>query len=320
MLSTCSRLARRTSGSRPGNHDCKTASRYPIVEQWSLDGNLALLIDTIPALSRRLLVINAHLPCCSSHAARQAELDRIAAFIREARLPGGAIELEPGTPIVITGDLNLVGPARQLVTLTGGDIDDESTFGPDFAPDWDGSSLANLLLRQTELEMGYTWRSDSSTYWPGHLDYFSFTDTAIEATHGFVLYTPQMSPEHLTAHGLLAADSLASDHLIVCADFRAIPAQPGDYDRNGRAGLSDLAAFVACQNGPGSAPEPAPPFREQTCRDVFDATSDDDVDLSDFAAFAAGFVEGTHPPHHWKARASKPSRLARALRPRTISS
>ena len=149
-----------------GNHDCKTVSRDAILGSCPLDGNLAVLIDTTRALGSKLLIINAHLPCCALHEERQDEIDRIMASIRDSKQDGGAFDLAPDTPIVITGDLNLIGPAQQLATLVTGDIVNEADFGPDFAPDWDGTDLANLISHQTEKRMGYTWRSDWSTYWP----------------------------------------------------------------------------------------------------------------------------------------------------------
>ena len=84
------------------------------------------------------------------------------AFVRDARTPGGQIDLDTGTPVVITGDLNLVGFARQLETLLTGDIADEGAHGPDFTPDWDGTDLLDVIARQTEKRMSYTWRRDTS--------------------------------------------------------------------------------------------------------------------------------------------------------------
>jgi len=67
-----------------GNSDCKTISRYPITGSWSIDGNLATLIDTTESLGTPILIINAHLPCCSYDQERQEESDAIIAFIRSA--------------------------------------------------------------------------------------------------------------------------------------------------------------------------------------------------------------------------------------------
>lgn len=274
-----------------GNHDCQTVSRYPLIGSCSLDDNLAVLIDTTSAWRSELLIINAHLPCCAFHEERQVEIDRIMAFIRDSQQGGGPLGLAPDTPILITGDLNLIGPARQLATLLSGDIVNQADFGLDFAPDWNGTNLTNLPSRQTEKRMGYTWRSDSSTYWPAHLDYFVYTDSVLTVANHFLLYTPQMSALNLAAYGLLADDSLASDHLLFCADFRSRAPYPGDFDGNGTVDLADYTFFVRCLAGPGVSPCPTPPVTVWTCRRAFDLDVDDDVDLRDFARFA--LISGT---------------------------
>ncbi len=200
------------------NSDCKTVSRFPILGSWPLDGNLAVLIDTTAILGSELLLINAHLPCCGNDSGRQAECDRIMAFIRDAKDNGGVLTLQPDTPIMITGDLNLVGLAGQLNTLLSGDIVGGG-FGLDFDPDWDGSSLTSVISRQTEKRMGYTWRSDSSSFWPGHLDYHIYSDSVLTRENHFILYTPEIAnPSSL---GLQPLDSTASDHFLFCVDFAA---------------------------------------------------------------------------------------------------
>ncbi|MBM3287345.1 MAG: hypothetical protein FJY88_08360 [Candidatus Eisenbacteria bacterium] len=209
-----------------GNQDCKTVSRFPIEQTWSLDGNLAALIDTRPLLEARLLVVNAHLPCCSNNSSRQAEIDRILSFIKDAKSPGGTVTVDSGTPILIVGDLNLVTLRQHLLSLLTGDIVNEGAYGPDFAPDWDGSGLADLISRQTAKRVGYTWRRDGSSYWPGHLDFFIYTDSVLGLGNHYLLYTPEMPADTLAHYGLLASDSEVSDHILSCADFR--PVGPAD--------------------------------------------------------------------------------------------
>jgi hypothetical protein len=234
-----------------GNADCKTVSRFPILQSWAIDGNLATLIDTSPpelpelpgALGRHMLLINAHLPCCANDAGRQAEIDRIMAFIRDARAPGGDLTVPADTAVVIAGDLNLVGLSQQLTSLLTGDIVNEAANGPDFAPDWDGSDLANRLWRQTDKRMGYTWRSDAESFWPGHLDFVIYSDSVLTVSHRFALYTPEMPAPRLAQYGLLAGDSLASDHLVICADLRSA-AQPGDITGDSIVNIDDLLAVI----------------------------------------------------------------------------
>jgi hypothetical protein len=211
------------------NADVKVVSRFPVLGQWNLDGaagdqNLAVLLDTQAVLGRQLLLVGAHFFCCTSDVGRQAECDRVMSFFRDAKSPGGLLTVPAGTMLLVTGDLNLVGQSRQLRTLLAGDILDEATFGADFAPDWDGTPLADVISRQTEKRYAYTWRSDSGSFAPGRLDYFIYSDNVVAAARHFILYTPEMSPAELATYGLQAGDGTAvSDHLPHTADFRAQP-------------------------------------------------------------------------------------------------
>ena len=271
------------------NNDCITVSRYPIVDSWPLDGNLAVLIDTTAALGSQMLIVNAHLPCCTNENGRQAEADRIMGFIRDARDPGGVLTLAADSPIVITGDLNLVGFAQQLTTLLTGDIVTNIAFGPDFDPDWDGTGLTNLVSRHADQRFAYTWRNDNSTFWPGHLDFVIYSDSVLTQGNAFILDTREMSPARLASHSLQAGDSGASDHIMVCTDFRRTTLF-GDSDFDGDVDLDDYAPFADCLAGPSTSPTPALPLTSEQCLILFDSDGDDDVDLDDFEAFAESFT------------------------------
>ncbi len=267
-----------------GNADCKTVSRYPILGSWGLDGNLAVLIDTSAALGSQLLVINAHLPCCENDSGRQSEVDRIMAFIRDAKQPGGSLTLAADTPIIIAGDLNLVGYAQQLTTLLTGDIVNNGPFGPDFSPDWDGSALYDLIPRHTEIRMGYTWRDRTTYFWPGHLDYMISSDAVIEVGNYFTVDTDNMSQESLDAYGLQAIDSHSFDHLLFCADFRPVSPDPGDCDGDGYVNFDDFVDLDACLAGPdGGLPQP-----DCSCFDLDENGAVDLRDLGDFQMLFTG--------------------------------
>lgn len=117
--------------------DCHAISRYPIVKstkiqgQNSSSGNGAFLID-IPAIDSDALLIVAHPPCCDNNSGRQKEVDLIMEFVREAKEGKGPISIEPTAPIIILGDMNLVGDHQQLKTLLTGDIVNENAYGEDF--------------------------------------------------------------------------------------------------------------------------------------------------------------------------------------------
>ncbi len=249
---SASEAAQLVSSWLPGNWtavsttDCTTVTHLPILGSWDVGNENAALIDATSVLGSEILVINAHLPCCDNDSGRQNAADGIAAFIRDARLPGGPLTLDPDTPIIVTGDMNLVGLAQQLDTLLEGDIVNNGSFGPDFAPDWDGSGLLDVIAQQTEKRMGYTWRNDNSSFWPGRLDFIMASDSVLEVGNRFLLYTPEMSAAELAANGLQSGDSLASDHLLFCADFRA-PVEAGcpDLDGNEVVDTIDFLALLA---------------------------------------------------------------------------
>ncbi len=273
-------------------NDCKIVSRFPILASWSIGGNVAALIDTTTLLGSSALVICAHLPCCANDAGRQSEIDEILEFLRDAKTAGGTVTLAAGTPWIVTGDLNLVGLPGPLDSLLTGDIDDNVAHGPDFLPDWDGSDLRSVLPRMTELRMGYTWRSDTSSFWPGHLDYFVVSDSVVATPRSYVLYTMEMSAAARAAAGLLPDDSLASDHIPFVLDLRPWGAGGtsflrSDCNGDGFLDISDgvqglLALFTALPVG---------------CPDACDGNDDGVFDLADVVVILAHrFSSGLSPP------------------------
>lgn len=203
------------------DNDIILASRYPIIGTWIPNSpNRAFLVNLEPEYPKNLLVIGVHTPCCANDAGRQNEIDGIMAFIRDAKTEGGDISIETDTPIIIAGDYNLVGDRRQLETMLTGDIDNNSIWGVDFAPDWDGTDLADAISRHTNAPQTYTWKNDFSSFAPGRLDFIIYTDSAIEIKKSYVLWTGEMLQDSLDAHGLFSDDvGLSSDHLPIVADF-----------------------------------------------------------------------------------------------------
>lgn len=201
-------------------------SRYPIIDSHLIveeSGNLWALVDLPDHLSTvDLSVINAHPPCCDNNAGRELELDAIAAWTRHL-ITSGDGRLPPWTPMIIAGDMNLVGPAYQLDIILAGRIVNQERFGEPFAPDWDGTALADVRPYHTTGRESYTWRSLSrydNSFAPGRLDYILYTDSVLELANHFVLCTEEMSPRALQAAGLMAYETaVASDHLPVVADF-----------------------------------------------------------------------------------------------------
>jgi hypothetical protein len=206
--------------------DVIAVSRYPIQNTFAIEGstpssnNGAFLIDLRPQFDSDLLLVVAHPPAGSNNTGRQYEIDAIMAFIRDAKAAGGVLTLMPNTPIMIIGDLNLVGYAQQLTTLLSGQIVNTGQFGQPFIPDWDGTDFSDLLPRCVNLPMYFTWYSDFSSFSPGRLDFMIYSDSVIESLQQFILFTASLPPDTLSAYGLMAEDATsASDHLPVVGDF-----------------------------------------------------------------------------------------------------
>lgn len=198
-------------------------SRYAVLDSWLILPGArltAVLLDLRPDYDTDLLVVANHWSCCTADANRQNQADALTAFLRVARNPGGVITLAQGTPIVAAGDFNLVGWQAQLHTLLTGDIADNTMWGPDSPPDWDGSPFKRTFPRHQDARFAYTWRNDFSSFYPGKLDYIVYTESAADLHNHFVVDTRTMTPASLAAAGLEASDTESgSDHSTVVADF-----------------------------------------------------------------------------------------------------
>jgi len=213
------------------------ASKYPLSMQvTSID---SLLEHRVPAIAlvdlpddrfeTDFYLINHHFAWGYSTAVRkqqQQNADATIRWIRDARMPGGTVDLPPGTPMAVVGDLNNFASSTPLSTIVTGDISDESTFGPDFSPDWDGSALAESRPPiNGEGSENYTHRSGSSK---SRVDHIIYSDSVLNVANKFVLNTVDMSPAELAETGLevfdVTIDLVGSkfDHLPVVADFRLV--------------------------------------------------------------------------------------------------
>ena len=198
-------------------------SRYPILDSWEVNPGYritAALLDLGAGYDTDLLVIANHWRCCTDDASRQKEADSVVEFLADAKTPGGVITLPTDTPILLGGDFNLVGLRQQLDTVMTGDIVNNGSYGPDTAPDWDGTSLAFPPSRHPDGRAGYSWRNDFSSFYPGLLDWIFYTDSVLSLHNHYILETRTMLPATLAANGLLQGDTwTASDHAMRVADF-----------------------------------------------------------------------------------------------------
>ena len=181
----------------------------------SSERTMAVLLDTESELGKDLLIFNSHLSCCANNDDRQEQVDEFISVWRDWISGGdGPFEIDTETPFVHVGDFNFVGYRQQVETIRTGDIQNEADHGPDFPPDWDSSDIVDLFSRHTHKRMGYTWRSDGSSFNPGKLDYVFFSDATIDTGRHFTLNTLAIDEGTLLEMGLESEDTnQASDHL-----------------------------------------------------------------------------------------------------------
>lgn len=203
-------------------NDCHAISRYPILKSQEIAGNGAFLID-LPDTDKDMLLIVAHPPCCSNDAGRQSEVDQMMKLVRESKEGKGQLAIQEGSPILIIGDMNFVGTGGQIHTFLTGDISDNASFGADFTPDWDGSDFVDTEPYSTHSPFVHTWYNTGSSFSPGKLDYIIYSPSSLVLQNSFVLFTPTLPADSLSAYSLEANDvTSASDHLPVVADFSLV--------------------------------------------------------------------------------------------------
>ncbi len=197
--------------------DIVTVSKYPINFSESVDGNAAFYLDVD---GQDVVLINCHLPCCENNFDRQQEVDIIMEYIRELKAGNGNYNVPEGTPIIIAGDMNFVGDSNQPYTFRTGDIFSNSSFGPDFNPDWDESELKDANAFTTNAFGNFTWLNINGSFFPGKLDWVFYTDSKLTIENAYALYTPGLDDSILAEYNLQIGDVInASDHLPVIVDF-----------------------------------------------------------------------------------------------------
>ncbi|MHB0958228.1 MAG: endonuclease/exonuclease/phosphatase family protein [Pirellulaceae bacterium] len=151
-----------------------------------------------------VVVCSVHLSCCGF---RDDVRDQ--SRVREARTLATQIErLRAGefgdhlrsAGVVVIGDYNLVGSRQPLATLEAVGLTEYILLGLDRA--------------------ACTWRGDEEeSFWPGRLDLLTYDAAVLDPKAGYVLNTEDLSEARLRELGLERNDSMASDHLLLVADF-----------------------------------------------------------------------------------------------------
>lgn len=185
--------------------------------------------------SKDLYLMNVHFKCCDDsaddHRQRQVGADAIINWMRDARTAGGNINLPAGTPMILTGDTNLLNrgdrlPYHPSKTLIDGTIYDTATYGASSPPDWDGTDMTETTCYDHTNSNPATHSSSDPV---ARTDRFYYTDSVLRQTAGFVLNAATMSASARTAAGLQANDTKVADHMPVIVDFAVEPeAAPGN--------------------------------------------------------------------------------------------
>jgi endonuclease/exonuclease/phosphatase family metal-dependent hydrolase len=220
-----------------GAFDVVIASRWPlsmqdarVLEQPPRKRAHTVALIDLPG-DRDLYSVCAHVQSragAENIAFRQLQSDMIVAWLRDARTPGGDVDIPKGTPLVLAGDFNVVpsDPGNHLRTLLTGDVFDDARFGPDAPPDWDGTPLVDLLPRHNrDGAEDWTWRFDAEGFVPSALDRIIVSDSVLRVENAFVLNTRTMSPADRQRAGLRPDDVMRDerndnyDHLPIVADL-----------------------------------------------------------------------------------------------------
>lgn len=198
-----------------------TIAKYPFKNQWLLEKDMRMSAAMVDHPVRDFLLINAHLSCCDKEQERQNQAKALMNFLEDAHTPGGRLNISKTTPIIVAGDMNLVGSGRTLKLLTG-----DSTRSKFFKPDWDYTPLQVLSTPHTHGHFTYTWQSLESGWPAGKLDYIMYTSSVLSPKKGFTLNTNQIPDSLLSKTKLKSkATSTASDHYPLVADFSFDPYQ-----------------------------------------------------------------------------------------------
>jgi endonuclease/exonuclease/phosphatase family metal-dependent hydrolase len=241
-----------------GGGDSVIASKYPLSmfrsgTTPSGDLLMAMALVDLPddAFPSDFYVMNNHYKCCGSTGSqedlrRQRQSDANVNWLRDARTPGGSVNLPAGSPFAVVGDLNIVGSQSPLNTLITGNIINEGTYGSDSPPDWDGTSLIDSApVHNGAGSTTYTWRNGSTS----RLDYIIYSDSALDVGNKFVLNTVSMTSTQRADAGLQRFDTAQGssstnfDHLPVVVDFRIFGFAESDFNFSRTVDSTDLAIW-----------------------------------------------------------------------------
>jgi len=153
---------------------------------------------------------NMHLSCCAKDDQRKKQILANNLFVDS--LKTNQI-INSKKPMIISGDINLVGFKEQYDNLLRGkDFDNQI--------DYDNTELADVCPKSLNTNVTRTWRDAKSKYPPGRLDYIFYSDSNLKIVQSFVLDTETLLEKDLKRLGLSKTiTTKASDHLPLVVDF-----------------------------------------------------------------------------------------------------
>ena len=254
------------------NNDNVVASPHPLVPLPSLSSKYAGAVVDLGG-GEGVIVFSIHPKCCgyigsSEDNQRIGEMQDLIDALTQVRDGSAGSPLLPfqNAPVMVIGDWNLVGsrvPLDMLEDPAGPDMRD--TFVPPLIP----GSYA-------------TWHGSSTgpgSFMPGRLDLLAVQRGVLTVMNAFTLDTGLLDASDLSALGLQAGDSAATDHLMLVVDL-AFPGDlgAGDVDGSGQVDVLDFGDLAPNFGfGPGAT------------RSEGDLSGDGFVDVFDFSELAGQF-------------------------------
>jgi endonuclease/exonuclease/phosphatase family metal-dependent hydrolase len=188
-------------------NDVAIVSRFDILPVFPAGefGEQRVVMGRVQTPDGPLVAVSTHLKCCGSPTSReelkrQAEAKTINSRLRK-------LVASERLPLVIGGDMNLVG-TRQPISLLCAGLDANGT---------DLKVAEGLTLGDGAY---YTWRDHIQGYSPARLDWLLYSRSSLQATSCFAFDPGRLSSAALERIGVRRDDGLASDHLPLVLDVR----------------------------------------------------------------------------------------------------
>lgn len=183
-----------------------TVSKFPIIKSVPILKKYRITANFIKRNKDTLLVINCHFRCCDNDKARNREVAAVLRYLNKLK------KHNINYPLVIMGDFNFVGESKQFENIINGEND---------KPDWDNTSLTNLVAKQVNSNFTYTWYNEGSDYSPGKLDFIVYSDSRLVPKKSFVFNSLYLPDKQLKKYKIdKELTKRLSDHLPVVADFK----------------------------------------------------------------------------------------------------